>query len=99
MGTMVAFGVSLGTIASAPKEVEFATSFDEGFQICTKRFFDVTWPLQKLLNFGRERALKKHVNVINKFAKDIIVKKRKHFDRLQGKNKEKIDENDKYELH
>ena len=98
--TMVAFGVALGTIDSAPKEVDFSTSFDEGFQICTKRFFDVTWPLQKILNFGRERILKKHVGVIDKFAKDIIVKKRKHFERLQGKTKgEGVAEKDKYELH
>merc|ERR550539_691060 len=77
--TMVAFGVSLGTISSAPKEVDFSTSFDEGFQICTKRFFDVTWPIQKFLNFGRERKLKGHLKVINEFATDIIQKKKAEF--------------------
>lgn len=83
--TQVAFGVPLGTISCAPKEVQFSKSFDEGFQICTKRFFDVTWPIQKLLNIGREKTLKKHLKIINEFAKDIIHKKKQHFKRLQEK--------------
>ena len=90
--TQVAFGVPLGTIKCAPQEVKFSTSFDEGFKICTKRFFDVTWPIQKLLNIGREKELKAHCTIINDFAKDIIHKKKQHFKQLQqkkGKNKNK----------
>eukprot|EP00486_Rosalina_sp_Unknown_P005666 CAMPEP_0201569502 /NCGR_PEP_ID=MMETSP0190_2-20130828/11206_1 /ASSEMBLY_ACC=CAM_ASM_000263 /TAXON_ID=37353 /ORGANISM="Rosalina sp." /LENGTH=483 /DNA_ID=CAMNT_0047991875 /DNA_START=26 /DNA_END=1474 /DNA_ORIENTATION=+ len=100
--TQVAFGVPLGTIACAPQEVQFSKSFDEGFQICTKRFFDVTWPVQKLLNIGREKTLKKHLKIINEFAKDIIHKKKEHFKRLQQKklNKTGNDENlkERYDL-
>jgi len=95
--TQVAFGVPLGTIECAPKEVVFSTSFDEGFQICTKRFFDVTWPIQKLLNIGREKELKKHLKIINEFAKDIIQQKKKHFKELN--QKKNISKDDKYKLH
>ena len=83
----VAFGVPLGTIASAPKEVKFSTSFDEGFQICTKRFFDVTWPIQKILNIGREKILKGHLKVINEFATDIIRKKKEEFQKKEQETK------------
>jgi len=86
--TQVAFGVPLGTIAIAPEEVRFSTSFDEGFQICTKRFFDVTWPLQKLLNVGRERTLRGHLKVINEFATDIIRKKKAEFEEKKAAQKQ-----------
>mmetsp|Transcript_20084 Transcript_20084/g.31897 ORF Transcript_20084/g.31897 Transcript_20084/m.31897 type:complete len:574 (-) Transcript_20084:157-1878(-) len=87
--TQVAFGVRLGTIECAPKEVEFSRAFDDAFHVITKRFFDVTWPLQRFLNIGREKALKQHTKVINDFANRIIRETKANFQQTQSKKPER----------
>ena len=77
---IVAFGVSLGCISNAPKELKFAQSFDRGFQICTLRFFDSSWIIKKILNIGVEKELKYHLKIIDSFVNDVINKRKKYFD-------------------
>lgn len=69
---IVSFGVPLGVINAAPQVLPFAKSFDRSFEIMIRRFFDVTWRIQRFFNFGLEKELKHHVKIVHEFLNKIV---------------------------
>jgi fatty acid omega-hydroxylase len=81
----IAFGINVDS--QHKEEVEFAKAFDTGQLVAVQRFFDVGWRFERLftrcLPFAaqalglNEAKLQSAVQVMNKFADDIIKERRK----------------------
>ncbi|KAH7300159.1 hypothetical protein KP509_24G047200 [Ceratopteris richardii] len=84
----VGFGVSLGSLSPELPDIPFAKAFDTVNEIITIRFFNAFWPIERALNIGKEKILKKEVGVLNSFTANIIHQRRLE---LQGNNRSKVD--------
>ncbi|KAH7300154.1 hypothetical protein KP509_24G046900 [Ceratopteris richardii] len=84
----VGFGVSLGSLSPEFPDIPFAKAFDTVNEIITIRFFNAFWPIERALNIGKEKILKKEVGVLNSFTANIIHQRRLE---LQGNNRSKVD--------
>ncbi|KAJ3098271.1 hypothetical protein HDU97_004157 [Phlyctochytrium planicorne] len=69
----IGFGVELNTLKG--EEVAFPRSFDAANGIITLRFSNPIWKITEWLN-GRDKVLRKHIDIIDKFAYENIKKKR-----------------------
>ncbi|KAH7300171.1 hypothetical protein KP509_24G048100 [Ceratopteris richardii] len=84
----VGFGVSLGSLSPELPDIPFAKAFDTVNEIITSRFFNAFWRIEKALNIGKEKILKKEVGVLNSFTANIIDQRSLE---LQGNNRSKVD--------
>ncbi|XP_024966023.1 cytochrome P450 704C1-like [Cynara cardunculus var. scolymus] len=67
----VAFGIDFDNISgSNEKGARFCRAFDDANELVLRRFFDLSWKIQKFFNIGPEAELKKNIKVID----DIIYK-------------------------
>ncbi|ETO31038.1 electron carrier protein, partial [Reticulomyxa filosa] len=73
--TYIAFGVKVDCIATAPKVLEFPQAFDGAFACLAYRLLDPFYLVKKWLNVGKEKELKKHIQIVNDFAYNIIQKR------------------------
>lgn len=70
----IAFGVDLQALRG--DALPFAIAFDAAQSIIWTRFTDPLFPLKRWLNISYERTLSGHIATLNKFANDVIAKRR-----------------------
>ncbi|KAI3770248.1 hypothetical protein L6452_01375 [Arctium lappa] len=67
----VGFGIDFDNVSgSNEKGARFCRAFDDANELVLRRFFDLSWKIQKYFNIGPEAELKKNIKVID----DIIYK-------------------------
>ncbi|ETO06289.1 hypothetical protein RFI_31104 [Reticulomyxa filosa] len=74
--TFMAFGAEVPCIRKAPEVLEFPKAFDAAFVICSRRWLNPLFKLESWLNIGKEKELKQHVKVVNKFVSDVIAQRK-----------------------
>ncbi|KAJ9561175.1 hypothetical protein OSB04_006335 [Centaurea solstitialis] len=69
----VAFGIDFDNITGSNEEgARFCHAFDEANALILRRFFDISWKIQKYFNIGTEAELKKNLKVINDITYKLI---------------------------
>jgi len=72
----LAFGVNVGCLDS-DRPPPFAHAFDRANILTCSRFFDVFWPVKRLLGVGCEKELAAHIKTINNYVYSIIETRKK----------------------
>ncbi len=69
----VAFGVELDSMCgSSAQGKEFSKAFDDSSEATLFRYVDIFWKIKRFLNLGSEAALKKNIEVIDRFVYKLI---------------------------
>lgn len=78
----IAFGYDPAYLLLSLPQAEFAVAFDEATRISSERFtlpFPLIWRIKRILNIGSEKQLRKYVNEVHQYAREIIREKKQEF--------------------
>jgi len=78
----IAFGVQLGIVQN--KNSDFTRAFDWTQTLSEKRWYVPWWKINRFFGFSDEASLHKHLNILNKFAYDVIASRRKEIAQNNG---------------
>ena len=86
----IAFGVDLGCLAPSLPQVPAAKSYETASTCSFARFSRPFWKVERLLQIGQERDLKKAVAALDSYADEVIQKRKKELP--EGKLMEQVNE-------
>ncbi|KAJ7524956.1 hypothetical protein O6H91_17G029300 [Diphasiastrum complanatum] len=93
----IAFGVDPACLHFSLPAVKFAEAFDEATGIVAERFMCIhplLWKIMRALNIGSERRLREALQVVDKFAIDVVRSRRMEIEERKGKGESDEDRSD-----